>query len=141
VCLNLQAVTPAGLQSGGVQDGPTVLTPGLGLFQELGFGTALQGFVGQHITTNTRAADPTWHALHYGMGIQCPLLGPDSSREQGLFLFMQALGSYQYDPDYRPNGRANNWEFVPGVHWRVSDKCWMSLGASRNTMFTCSWQF
>src|SRR5262249_24888339 len=52
LCLNLQAVTPAGLQSGGVQDGPTVLTPGLAVFQELGGGSALQGFVGQDIWTH-----------------------------------------------------------------------------------------
>jgi hypothetical protein len=140
VCLNLQAVTPAGLQSGGVQDGPTVLTPGLGLFQELGAGTALHGFVGQHIWTGARPADPSGRALQYGMGFQCPLLAPSCS-DQGVFLFVRAVGRYYYDGDTRSNGRTMDWDLVPGIHWRVNDKCWMSLGASHNGMFTWAWQF
>ena len=39
------------------------------------------------------------------------------------------------------DGREMGWEFVPGVHWRLSDNFWMSLGAARRGMFTCSWQF
>src|SRR5208283_2475207 len=43
--LNCQAVLPAGLDADGVADGPTVLTPALTWFQELGDGAALQGFI------------------------------------------------------------------------------------------------
>jgi hypothetical protein len=60
--------------------------------------------------------------------------------DQGLYVFLQALGRYQYEADAR-TGRAANWDLVPGVHFRLSDKCWMSLGASRNGLFTCSWRF
>src|SRR6266545_483836 len=141
VCLNLEAVTPAGLQSGGVQDGPTVLTPALGLFQELGGGTALHGFVGQHIWTGPRPTDPGGRALRYGMGFQCPLLAPAGTNEQGVFLFVRAVGRYYYEGDTRVNGRALDWDIVPGIHWRLSDKCWMSLGASQHSMFTWAWQF
>ena len=62
--------------------------------------------------------------------------GPD----RGLYLFMQALGRYYYDND-RVYNRAPDWNLVPGVHMRVNDKCWFSLGASRFSLFTCSWQF
>jgi hypothetical protein len=138
VCLNLQAVAPAGSASGGAPDGPTVFTPGLAVFQELGGGTALQGFVGQHIWANG-AGEPPGQSVQYGMGVQWPVLGL-GGREQGLYLFMQALGRYQYEGE-RLSGRAANWEFVPGVHWRVHEKCWFSLGASRTSLLTCSWQF
>jgi hypothetical protein len=53
---------------------------------------------------------------------------------------MQALAQYNYE-GYRPDGRATNWEFVPGVHYRFNNNCWMSLGASKHGLFTCSWQF
>jgi hypothetical protein len=136
--VNLQAVTPAGQQYGGVNEGPTVLTPGVSLFQELGLGTAVQGFVGQNIRAMMRPSDPYGRNLQYGMGVQCPLVvfGPD----RGLYLFMQALGRYYYDSD-RIYNRAPDWSLVPGVHMRVNDKCWFSLGASRHSLFTCSWQF
>jgi hypothetical protein len=139
VSLNLQAVTPAGQQYGGVNEGPTVLTPGMSLFQELGLGAALQGFVGQNIRAVMHPNNPYGRNLQYGMGVQYPLLqfgGPD----RGLYLFMQALGRYYYDND-RVYNRAPDWSLVPGVHMRVNDKCWFSLGASRYSLFTCSWQF
>ena len=55
-------------------------------------------------------------------------------------VFMQALGRYYYDND-RVYNRAPDWSLVPGVHMRVNDKCWFSLGASRFSLFTCSWHF
>ncbi len=140
VCVDLQAVTPAGQQSGGLADGPTVVMPGVALFHELGAGTALQGFVGQPIRTSMRSGDPVNHPIRYGMGFQCPVFCGGGNHDQGLYFFMQALGRYYYEGE-RPNGRAANWDLVPGVHFRLNDKCWMSLGASRNSLLTCSWQF
>jgi hypothetical protein len=138
VCLNLQAVTPAGQQYGGLNDGPTILTPSVSLFQELGSGMAVQGFVGQNLRPVLRNSEGTGRMMQCGMGLQCPLVeigGPD----RGLYLFMQAVGRI-YEGDH--DGRDYNWAFVPGVHWRVSDKCWFSLGGvSRFSLLTCSWQF
>jgi hypothetical protein len=140
ICLNLSAVTPAGQQDGGLQNGPTVLTPGLGVFQDLGNGLALQGYVGHNVRASMNN-DFNENALKWGMGFQCPVPGLTSKlQDQGVFFFMQALATYNYE-GYRPNGRPTNWEFVPGVHYRFSSNCWMSLGASRNGLLTCSWQF
>src|SRR5262245_59721945 len=44
VSLTLQALTPAGLESGGVANGPTIVSPAFACFQDLGFGAALQGY-------------------------------------------------------------------------------------------------
>lgn len=137
MCLNLQAITPMGQQYGGLNNGPTILTPSVSLFQELGKGMALQGFVGQNVRPMLRNSDAVGRTVQCGMGVQCPLLeigGPD----RGLYFFMQAIGRI-YEGDQ--NGRDYNWAFVPGVHWRFSDKCWLSLGASRFGLLTCSWQF
>ncbi len=139
VCLNFQAITPTGQQYGGLNNGPTVLCPAMSLFQELGLGTALQGFVGQNVRAPMHGNEPFSQNLKYGMGVQCPLMefgGPD----RGLYVFMQALGRYYYDGDH-PNGRLGNWNFLPGVHLHVNDKCWFSLSASKYRLFTCSWQF
>jgi hypothetical protein len=139
ICLGLQAVTPAGQQDGGYQNGPTVLTPGLAVFQDLGNGLALHGFVGHDVRASMNS-DFNENALRWGMGFQCPIPGLTTQQDRGFFLFMQALADYNYE-GYRPNGRATNWEFVPGVHYRFNNNCWMSLGASRRGLLTCSWQF
>jgi hypothetical protein len=139
VSLNLQAVTPAGQQYAGLNNGPTIVTPGVSLFQELGLGTALQGFVGQNLRAAMHPNDAYGRNLQYGMGVQCPLV--ELGKERGVYLFVQALGRYYYTDGDRPCTRAPEYSFVPGVHLRVSDKCWFSLGASRFSMFTCSWQY
>jgi hypothetical protein len=58
-----------------------------------------------------------------------------------MYLFFQALGRYRYDGDPSSQRRTGTWELVPGIHWRMGDNCWMSLGASRFSLLTCSWQF
>ncbi len=138
VCLGLQAVTPAGQQYDGLNNGPTVLTPGLSIFQDLGNGTALQGYVGHDL--RPQLTDLNENTLKWGVGLQCPMPVLNNRADQGLFLFMQALAQYNYE-GYRPDGRATSWELVPGVHYRISSNCWMSLSASRSGLFTCSWQF
>jgi hypothetical protein len=138
VCLGLQAVTPAGQKDGGLQNGPTVLTPGLSIFQDLGNGTALQGYVGHEL--RPRMNDFDENTLKWGVGFQCPVPLLNSRTDQGLFFYMQALAHYNYE-GYRPDGRATTWEFVPGVHYRFNSNCWMSLGASKHSLLTCVFQF
>jgi hypothetical protein len=141
LCLNCQAFTPAGLDSGGVGEGPTVITPAIGVFQELGGGTALQGFVGSNIRAAPRWTDRLDSGFHYGMAWQCPVPGlVNPADNRGVYLFMQALGRYRYEGEGAP-GRAAVWEFMPGVHWRVGDSCWLSIGAFRSSLLTCSWRF
>ena len=141
VCLNCLAVMPAGLESGGVADGPTVITPGIGWFQELGWGTALQGYVGSNVRTASHWGDRVEGGYHYGMSWQCPLPGlVNPTDKTGVYVFMQALGRYRYEGDNQ-TGRPTAWEFVPGIHWHVTDSCWMSIGGMRSSLLTCSWRF
>jgi hypothetical protein len=140
VCLNMQALTPAGMQWGGVDNGPTVLSPSLAWFQELGAGSALQGFVGKQFRAGSRWADGLENGFRYGMGVQCPLPGLRPPGERNLFMFVQALGWYNSPYDPRP-GQQMTWEIVPGIHWRLADNCWLSVGHSRQGMITCSWQY
>lgn len=144
VSLTLQALTPAGLESGGVANGPTVFSPALACFYDLGAGRAIHGYVGQNITANARWADSFGTRVHYGLGMQHPVPGLCSNGEQGLFFVVQALGRYKYEDglDSRTNAnRAAVWEVIPGLQWRMSDNCWLSVGASRWSLFTWFWQF
>jgi hypothetical protein len=140
VCLNCLAVTPAGLEAGGVSDDrPTVITPGLALFQELGWGTALQGYVGTHVRTASHWADRVDGNYQCGVSWQCPLL-VSSDDKTGIYVFMQALGRFRYEADAQ-TGRTAVWEFAPGIHWRIADSCWMSMGLMRSSLLTCSWRY
>ncbi len=32
-------------------------------------------------------------------------------------------------------------DLYPGLHWRINDSCWMSVGVSSWNFLTCSWQY
>ena len=138
MCVNLQAYTPAGMQWGGVANGPTVLCPALSWFQDLGRGTALQGFVSENIQAGAGWDDNWNRRLYYGMAWHCPVPRLDTTKDKNLFFFVQTMGNFRYQVDHDPRPAMN---VLPGIQWRLSDSCWMSLGGSRHGLFTCSWQF
>jgi hypothetical protein len=132
VCLGLEGWAPAGLEAGGVADGPTIFSPGLGVFYDLGDGMGLQGYVGQHFHGRYHQGP-----LRCGMGMHCPLLWWQETEDAGVFFFVQAMGRYTYEGDRR----GMSWDVVPGLHWRISDNFWMSVGASRYSTLTWGWQY
>ncbi len=137
VCLGLRAWAPAGVENGGVSDGRTMLAPGVGVFQDLGNNSGLHGFVGQQLRADLRGA--RYSTTECGVALHCPVPGLVEPNTCGLYLYVQALGRYGHNSPY--DGRDLDWEFVPGIHWRVSDSCWFSLNASRRGMLTWAWQF
>jgi hypothetical protein len=139
-CLNLQAYTPAGMNNGGLANGPTTFVPTLACFQDLGNGAALQTYFGQNIQAASGWTDRINTNFQYGMAIQYPLPGTSSTGEQGLFVFLEALGRYRYDPS-QSNGHVALWEFVPGVQMRLSSNCWMNVAASHYNFLSASWRY
>ena len=158
--VNLQAVTPAGLDQDGVADGLTVLSPSVSVYHELEDGTAFQGFIGRHLNVNARAlpwqaqgfgSGPIHRQVQYGFAVQRPVWDTGPDQVGSFYLFVEALGRYRYDAN--PAGPAAVWEMVPGVHWRLTDSLWLSGGVlmpvnaaptardARLWQFTCSFQF
>jgi hypothetical protein len=154
----LQAVTPAGAEQGGVEDGLTVVSPGFSLFHSLEDGTAFQGFVSKdlRVSSGTNLNDTITRAgqfdrsLQYGMAVQRPLL-PEANT---VFLFVEALGRYRYDTAIAGTAAATapTMEVLPGMHFRMSDSLWLSGGVilpvNQNRpvdahlwQITCSFQF
>ena len=140
VAMGLQAYTPAGVEMGGVANGPSYVVPALAWFQDLGNGAALQSYIGQNIHAIPRFTDRMNTNFHCGVALHCPVPGTDSTNEQGLFFFVQALGRYHFDDGSTPANRPM-WEVVPGVQWRLNNNCWMSVGASRYNFLSCFWKF
>jgi hypothetical protein len=138
VCLGLKAWTPAGVENGGLGEGHTYLAPGLGVFQDLGSGSGLHGFVGQQFCADVHGT-ARQSAMACGMAVHCPVPGLTEPTTSGVYLYVQALGRYGYQ-NYA-EGREMDLELVPGIHWRLSDNLWMSLDAARKGMLTCSWQY
>jgi hypothetical protein len=139
LCLNLQAYTPAGQEARGLANGPSYVVPALACFQDLGFGAALHGYFGQNIQANSHWTDLSPN-FQYGMAVNCPIPGTNTTGEQGLFVYFAALGRYKVDPG-QGNSHTSVWEFVPGVQMRLSNSCWMSVGASRYNFLSCSWRY
>jgi hypothetical protein len=138
LCLNLLAYTPTGLQNGGVANGPTIFCPAVSWFHDLGQGTALQGFVSQNINPSPGWQENWSRRLYYGMAWQCPLFGQDKDPNQGVFFFIQAMGRFYYDENTSTRPAMT---LLPGIHWRVSDNCWLSVGGTRHGLISWAWQF
>jgi hypothetical protein len=144
-----KAVTPAGREFNGLDDGPTVFSPEVSLFHALDDGTAIQGFVGKHVNLNSpRLGNELNHAVQYGMAVQRPLLGPADGAPGNVYWFVEALGRYRYDAVTA--GPLSQWEVLPGLHWQLAPNWWMSGGVvvpvntdrpAGHWQFTCSIQF
>jgi hypothetical protein len=89
--------------------------------------------------------------MQYGVAVQRPVLetGPESIGS--LYVFVEALGRYRYDPGVS-TGPASTWEMVPGLQWKMADNMWLSGGLlfpvgvpnqsqARLWQLTCSFQF
>ncbi len=149
--LGMQAVTPAGLESDGIAEGPTVVAPHFALFHEVSDGTAVQAFVGKDLRVIPRLDDRFGGGFRYGMAVAQRVPGFDGGTLPYVHVFLEALGRYRIDGESSPGGGPAVWELLPGLHWRVGDSCWVSggvlmpLGASHIDLglwqLTCSWQF
>jgi hypothetical protein len=123
--LGLKAVMPAGRESDGLADGPTVLSPAFSLFHHLEDGTAFQGFLGKNLNLNT----PNYRlgsSLQYGLAVQRPVLG-QTEGTGNVYVFVEALGRYRFDGT-TSTGSPSVWEVLPGLQWRLSDTWWVSGG-------------
>jgi hypothetical protein len=146
---SFQAVRPAGLESNGVSEGPSFVSPALTVFHDLGDGTALHGFVGKDVRANSTWRDGAVDgSFRYGLAVQQPVPGLTPDPGRGLFVFVEAQG-YWTD---REQGTGKAWEFIPGLHYRLSDSWWMSggvllpvgptrYGSAGHWHLSCSWQF
>jgi hypothetical protein len=127
--VNMQAISPAGVQYWGVTNGPTMVSPAFALFHALDDDTALQGFVSKNLDVEHAALTPApvQRSLHYGMAVQRALApdGPDGL--SNVYFYLGALGWYQ------PNREAMLYQpaalkMLPGLHWRLSNTSWLSGG-------------
>src|SRR5262249_13395217 len=124
--VGFQAVTPAGLESDGLAEGHTVVSPTVALFHDLG-GVAVQGVVGKHVPTGPRGTDTRHRGLQYGFAVQQPVSLATNNASANLHLFVEALGRQRRDFVVGPRVLPN-WELLPGLQWRLSESCWMSGG-------------
>jgi hypothetical protein len=146
--VSCQAVRPAGAESNGVTDGASFVSPSVSVFHDLGDGMALHGFVCKDVRANSTWRDGLTDSFRYGVAYQQPIPGLTSDPSRGLFLFVEAQGFYSD----RDQGTMHSWEFVPGLHYRMSDDWWISggvlvpvgptrYGSTGNWHLSCSWHF
>ena len=147
----LQAVTPAGRENNGVDDGPTVISPQFSLFQSLDDGTAIQGFVGKHVNCNPRWTSQLDQAVQYGMALQRPVVTSRPDHGGSVYVFVEALGRYHYDTTTSATP-LSALDVLPGLQWQLAPNWWMSGGLvvpmtaadrteSNQWQITCSFQF
>ncbi len=123
--VGFQAFTPAGLESDGLANGPTVVKPTLACTHEWQDGTAIHGFLGKPVSARAGWTDGLERGLNYGFAVQSPLVLQPSG--YGLHMFVEALGNThrQWVSSQPP---VVNWQVIPGLHWQVRDNWWLSSG-------------
>jgi hypothetical protein len=150
----LQAFTPAGLESDGLRNGPTVVSPSLALFQEIGPNLAVHGFIGKCVAApvNHRGGEGAVdRSLQYGVALQTPLPVFRPGEVASLHFFVEALGRYRHE-DVGNGLGPSALELLPGLHWQLGENLWMSGGVSVPVrassrwesglwQLTCSWRF
>jgi hypothetical protein len=140
MCLGFQAVTPAGLDAGGLADGPTVFRPAFAWFQEIGSAAALQGFVSKSVRAHAGWTEEFETGFRFGLAFQYGVPWLTTGPNQSVHFFVEALGRYQKEPAVGQT-QPPTLELIPGIHWRMSENWWISVGAARRGLVTCSWQF
>lgn len=145
----IQAVTPAGLQYGGLPDGPTVVVPAFSVFHAVTDRLAVQGFISKNVPVSEASASPLQRNVQYGLAVQRPLLAAGPEGLRNLFFTVGALGRLIPERDtLRP---LPNYDVLPGLQWHVNDNWWLSSGvlfpfgpsraAPSQWQLTCSLQF
>ena len=121
----VQAVTPAGRESDGVDDGQTVVSPAVSLFHSLDDGTAIQGFVGKNVNVGSHWSGQLSQSVRYGMAVQRPLLPAGPNGDANFYVFMEALGHYRYDAVSNPGSPNTVWRCCPAsiIVWRRTGGC------------------
>ncbi len=147
--VGIQAVTPAGLQFGGLPDGPTVVVPAFSVFHAITERLAIQGFVSKNVPISEAAAAPLQRHVQYGLALQRPLLADGPEGFRNLFFTVGALG--QLNPARDSLRPLPNYDVLPGLQWHVNDNWWVSSGvlvpvgpvrtAPGQWQLTCSLQF
>jgi hypothetical protein len=150
LAMGLQAVAPAGWEAGGIEHGPTVVSPNFAWFYELGGGAALRAFVGKSVFMHANWSDDLGRNVRYGVALQSPFPGLDARSSPTTHVFVEALGRNRYDGDPTPSS-SSDVEIIPGVQWRWRDTTWLSSGvlmpidgwspARLSWQVTCSWQY
>ena len=148
----LQAVTPAGRENNGLDDGPTVFSPAFSLYHALDNGTAIQGFVGKNLNFSPRWTNQLDQSFQYGMALQHPVLESRSDGIGNVYVFVEALGRYRMDSGDNGASPFGSLDVLPGVHWQLAPNWWMSGGVvvpmtaatrteTNQWQITCSFQF
>jgi hypothetical protein len=137
VFVTVQTLTP-GDGDDGVSRGPTTVSPSFGWFHDLGSGAGVQGFLGQDLYAHSRWSDGLGTRVRGGVGVQYPVPGLTSELgDTGWFFMLQARGYYRYDD----LSDGVSWKIAPGVHYRASDSCWLSLSASKYSIVSFLYRF
>ncbi len=149
VTLGMQAFTPAGLESEGLAHGPTVFRPNFAWWQDLGNGQGITGFVSKSVLPNNRLFDRLERGYRCGLAWASALTDDDAGTAGSVHFFMEALARYQ--PDTYNGQRPPTLQVLPGLHWQVNDRCWMSgavalpIGPNQADealwQITCWWKF
>lgn len=120
----LETTLPTGDEDRGLGSGLTTISPGIGLWRDLGSRYALHGFFGLDIPVGGKDDDDPDTTVIYGTAITKTVTPKDTPFFGNLTLFVELNGS----SDIGSDNDITVVSILPGVRWNLGHEFWLMPG-------------
>lgn len=120
----LETTLPTGDEDRGLGSGLTTVSPGIGLWRDLGSRYALHGFFGLDIPVGGKDDDDPDTTVVYGTAITKTVTPKDTPFFGNLTLFVELNGS----SDIGSDNDITVVSILPGVRWNLGHEFWLMPG-------------
>ncbi|MEK7776570.1 MAG: transporter [Planctomycetota bacterium] len=115
---------PTGNEGLGLGSGMTTISPGIGMWRDLGGHFALHGFLGFDIPSGGKSNDAPDTTVNYGAALTKTVTPKDTPFFGNLSFFVECNGS-----SYRGNnGDTTVVSILPGARWNLGHEFWLMPG-------------
>lgn len=120
----LETTLPTGDEDRGLGSGLTMISPGIGLWRDLGKCYALHGFFGLDIPIGGKDDDDPDTTVVYGTALTKTVTSKDTPYFGNLTFFVEFNGS----SDIGTDGDTTMVSILPGVRWNLGHEFWLMPG-------------
>lgn len=120
----LDVKIPTGNEDLGLGSSMTTISPGVGMWRDLGGHFALQGFLGLDIPAGGKSDEDPDTTVNYGAALTKTVTPKDTPFFGNLTFFVEFNGS----SDMGSNGDTTVVSFLPGARWNLGRDFWLMPG-------------
>ncbi len=120
----LNVKIPTGNEALGLGSGMTTISPGIGMWRDLGGHFALHGFLGLDVPSGGKSNDDPDTTVNYGVALAKTVTPKDTPFFGNLTFFVECNGS----SDMGSHGDTTAVSILPGARWNLGHEFWLMPG-------------